>query len=62
MKELTPNQKFVIEALIYREAFAAAHDFEVAWKLGKTHHLDARNGARRGLTRLIDKGNKEAMK
>lgn len=61
MKELTPNQKFVIDSLIYRGAYSAAHDFETAWKLGKEHQLDARNGARRGLTKLIDKGNKEAL-
>ena len=61
MKELTSNQKFVIDALNYRGAFSAAHDFETAWKLGKMHQLDARNGARHGLVRLIDKGNKEAL-
>lgn len=61
MKQLTQNQQYVINALNHRGAFGAANDFEVAWKLGKEHQLDARNGCRRGLVRAIDQGNKEAL-
>lgn len=61
MRPLTKTQQFVVDALMYRGAYAAAYDFEVKWRLGQTHKLDPKNGARRGLTKLIEKGNKEAL-
>lgn len=61
MKQLTENQKYVISCLNHRGAAGAAYDFERAWTQGKQHQLDARNGARKGLVRAIDQGNKEAL-
>lgn len=59
--KLTNDQLYVIEQLNARGAYSAAHDFETAWKCGQPHYLDARNGARRGLVRAIDKGNADAI-
>lgn len=61
MRELTENQQYVISTLIHRGACFTARCFEDAWTQGKTYYIDARNGARKGLVRAIDKGNKEAL-
>lgn len=60
-KRLTDNQQYVISTLNYRGACFTARCFEEAWKKGETYYIDSRNGARRGLQRAIDKGNKEAL-
>ena len=61
MRTLTDNQQYVISTLNHRGACFTARCFEEAWKKGEAYYIDARNGARKGLVRAIDKGNEEAL-
>ena len=60
-KPLTENQQYVISTLIHRGACFTARCFEDAWGKGQAYYIDSRNGARKGLQRAIDRGNKEAL-
>lgn len=60
MKELTDNQKEVLEILRRRGADFTASATESHWRKGKSYYLDDRNAAAKGLRRKFAQGNNEA--
>lgn len=62
MKTLTPNQCAVLEILRRRDAWITASATEAAWRKGQRYYLDSRNGARKGIVRMFNQGNKEAVR
>jgi hypothetical protein len=61
MKTLTPNQLTVIATLRKRGSDFTAAATERHWKAGQAYYLDTRNGARKGIMRAFNKGNREAV-
>lgn len=60
-KRLTRDQQYVLKVLREREAFLTADATERAWKHGEVYYLDTRNSARKGIVRLFNQGNEEAV-
>ena len=61
MPELTPTQQHVLTELRRRGADWTADATERHWQEGREYYLDSRNQAARGLRRLFNKGNREAL-
>lgn len=62
MKKLTDNQVLVINVLRWKGADFTAASAQKAWEKGEAFEFDARNGARKGLVRLVKRCNEEAIK
>lgn len=60
MKELTENQKEVLEILQKRGADFTAEATERHWRNGESYYLDHRNEAATGIRRKFEQGNREA--
>lgn len=59
MKELTDNQKGVLEVLRRRGAEFTASATERHWRKGESYYLDDRNAAAEGIRRKFAQGNNE---
>jgi len=60
MKELTDNQKEVLDVLRKRAADFTASATERHWRAGKSYYLDDRNAAAKGIRRKFAQSNREA--
>lgn len=60
-KELTPNQRWVLEELRRQDCHFLALATERAWRAGETYYIDDRVRVR-GVRRRFRQGNKEATR
>ncbi len=58
---MTSNQRHVLAVLRQRGADFTAQATQEAWEAGRPYYLDSRNQARKGIVRLFEQGNREAI-